>query len=251
MQIIVDGLLTEYDAFGDAASPTLLVLHGWADSSVSWRKFAYLLGKDYQVIVPNLPGFGGSQAPQDAWGLEDYALFIGNFCTKLHVNPATIIAHSNGGAIAIYGLANGIFETGQLVLLASAGIRTNGRGRKRLIRLLTKTGKVLTRPLPVVTQQKLRNKLYRTIGSDLLVAAHMQETFKRVVAQDVQNEAVRIAVPTLLIYGDQDTATPLVFGQQLHALIPASSLEIITGVDHFIHIKATERVVVLIHEFLK
>lgn len=250
MQLIVDDLVVEYLAFGDQALPVLLVLHGWADRAQSWHSFAQKLSGSYRVIVPSLPGFGGSQAPPSPWGLMDYAKFVQAFADKLVITPHVIIGHSNGGAIAIRGLATGTLHADALVLLASAGIRSTKRGKKNVLRLIAKTGKFVTFALPGATRQRLRRRLYDAAGSDMLVAEHMQGTFKKVVGDDVQLDAARLHLPVLLLYGEQDVATPVVYGEQFRELIDNATLEILPGVGHFVYLDAADRVVQAIEAFL-
>lgn len=251
MQILVDGLLTHYETYGAPSASAVVILHGWADSSASWRGLAKSLSSTHYVIVPDLPGFGESEAPPGAWGLDNYAQFVANMTQKLSVSSYALIGHSNGGAIALRALAEGTLSATQLVLLASAGVRTKIQGSKRALQLLTKTGKVITWPLPSSLKRKLRGKLYATIGSDLLVAEHMQATFKRIVSEDVQADAAKVTVPTLLVYGDTDNATPLAFGEQFHQLINGSTLEVIGGAGHFLQIDAPNRLQSIIEDFLK
>src|SRR5206468_460247 len=130
----------------------------------------------------------------------------------------------------------------KLVLIASAGIRAVQHGRKSVLKMVAKTGKVVTKPLPKSVQDKLRARLYTTIGSDMLVAEHMQETFKNIVGDDVQSDAAHIHMPTLLIYGDKDTETPVRYGETLHKLLKNSSLTIIPGGEHFLHTQHTQMV---------
>ncbi len=137
------------------------------------------------------------------------------------------LGHSNGGAIAIRGLGTDVLQADKLVLLGSAGIRGTYKGRVKALRYLTKAGKLLTAPLPRVIKDKLRRTVYHTVGSDMLVAEHLQETFKKIVTDDVQADAKRVLLPTLLIYGEQDEATPLGFGETFHQLIPTSTFEVL------------------------
>ena len=248
MQIVVDSLLTEYARTGDGQP--LLVLHGWGDSSKGWREFQKLLAEDYDVIAVDLPGFGGTQSPPLAWGLDEYARFVREFLKKIQVKPYAIVAHSNGGAIAIRGLAEGLLRADRLVLLDSAGIRDTYRGRTKIIRLITKTGKVLVTPLPGSIKKKLRRKVYQKVGSDMLVAEHLQETFKNVVTDDVQADAAALKLPTLLIYGEDDLATPPRYGRLLQHLIDGSVLEIVPGAGHFVHLDKPTIVLKLVRSFL-
>jgi pimeloyl-ACP methyl ester carboxylesterase len=247
MQAIIDGLLTTYTRQGDG--PCVLIVHGWADQSRNWQLFVDELAKGYDVIVPDLPGFGGTQAPPKAWGLDDYSKFISLFLAKIGAKPSVIIGHSNGGAIAIRGLSTGSLSTHKLVLLASAGIRSTDTARKTVLRFVTKAGKVATLPLPSSAKQRIRAKLYGAIGSDLLVAEGLQETFKKIVAQDVAADAAQLALPTLLVYGQDDTAAPVSYGQLFHEQIGGSTLEVIGG-GHFMYRDQRQTVVRLVREFI-
>jgi pimeloyl-ACP methyl ester carboxylesterase len=249
MQVMVNGLLTKYELTG--SGPLLLILHGWGDDGRGWVQLQNALSKTHKVLIPDLPGFGGTDAPKQAWGLTDYATFIQALLLKINLgDPDTILAHSNGGAMAIRGLAIKKFAANKLILLGSAGIRTEYSGKKKVFRLLAKTGKVLTTPLPSSYKQKLRRKMYASIGSDMFVAEHLQETFKRIVTDDVQNDAPNVAVKTLLIYGEQDAATPVRYGKKLEQLLPQATLNVVPSAEHFVHKDQFDQVIAQIEEFL-
>jgi pimeloyl-ACP methyl ester carboxylesterase len=248
MQVIVDTLSTNYRRTG--SGKLVLILHGWGDSAKGWQQFAGLLSKHYDVISVDLPGFGDTENPPQTWGLDDYAQFIGAFLTKLGLQPFAIIGHSNGGAIAIRGLASKQFSTDKLVLLASAGIRGEYKGRNKALRLITKTGKLVTMPLPQSIKKKLQRKVYETVGSDMLVAEHLQETFKNVVGDDVRADAARLKLPTLLVYGADDKSAPLRYGKLFHEAIKGSRLEVLPATEHFLHLEAPDKVLRLTEEFL-
>ena len=248
MNIVVNGLLTNYQQLGDGK--TVLLLHGWGDTSQTFVGLQKELAKTYQAIALDLPGFGQTQPPELVWGLNDYADFVGAFLTKLQQKPYAIVAHSNGGAIAIRGLAVGNLQAEKLILLASAGIRSEYKGRKLLLRLAAKGAKALTAPLPKSAQQKLKKGAYKTIGSDLFVAEHLQETFKKVVTDDVQADASRLNIPTLLLYGQNDTATPPRYGELFHKAIQGSRLEVLPAAGHFLHHDQPDEVNKAVQEFL-
>jgi len=249
VQIVVGSLLTSYFRVG--AGKQLLVLHGWGDNSRNWGTFAQELTRSYEVVVPDLPGFGGSEAPHKVWSLDDYAAFVSAFIDKVGLKPYAIIGHSNGGAIAIRGIANHGLEPDKLVLLASAGIRGENKGRNAVWQAVAKTGKVLAAPLPAGAKRKLRGNLYKAAGSDMLVAEHLQETFKRVVGEDVRADAAHIQVPALLMYGADDTTTPPRYGEVLSKVIRDSRLEILPGAGHFIQADAQSKVASLIEGFVQ
>ncbi len=249
MQVVVDSLMTRYDRGGKGK--VVVLLHGWADSAAGLRTLGNALQKNYDVIALDLPGFGGTQTPKQSWGLDDYVQFVQHFLKKIDAGKVyALIGHSNGGAMAIRGLADGTLRAEKLVLLASAGIRNEYKGRNRALRILAKAGKLVTSPLPIQIKKKLRRKVYKTIGSDMLVAEHLQETFKRVVTDDVRADAAQITLPALLIYGELDEDTPVWYGRQFHELMTDSTLEILPGAGHFVHIDRPDDVQKAIKEFL-
>lgn len=250
MQVIVDSLLTHYEVHGKGK--VVLLLHGWGDSASGLRKLQTALAGKHKVIAVDLPGFGGSQAPESVWGLDDYARFVEHFLAKTGENKfLAILGHSNGGSIAIRGLARGWLSADRLILLASAGVRGEYKGRVKVVRIIAKIGKVLTTPLPKSIKQKLRAKVYKTVGSDMLVAEHLQETFKKVVTDDVRADAAALTLPTLLIYGDQDKSTPVAYATMFNKAIKGSKLEVLPDAGHFIHNDEPEKVVKIIEGFLK
>jgi pimeloyl-ACP methyl ester carboxylesterase len=250
MQVIVDSLLTHYEVHGKGK--VVLLLHGWAGSAQGFHKLQAELAKKYKVVALDLPGFGGSQPPDGAWGLDDYAYFVNNFLAKIEIGKLHgLLGHSNGGAIAIRGMARGWLSADKLLLLASAGIRGEYKGRIKAIRMITKAGKALTTPLPKAVKQKLRTKVYKTVGSDMLVAEHLQETFKKVVTDDVRADATHLALPTLLIYGDKDDSSPLSYAKILQEAIKGSKLEVVPGAGHFVYDDQPEAVLKSVKDFLK
>lgn len=249
MQVVVNSLMTQYERIGKGKS--IVVLHGWGDSSAGWRQVAKELAERFEVITVDLPGFGGTQTPKEAWSLNDYAVFVGAFLKKIRVQAYAMIGHSNGGAIAIRGIAGKYMTADKLVLIDSAGIRTEYVGRKKALRLITKTGKILTKPLPASIRKQLRRKVYQKVGSDMLIVERLQETFKQIVTDDVQKDAAMLTLPTLLIYGDDDLSTPVQYGRIFHHLIAGSRLEVIPGAGHFAHLDKTETVLQMIGEFLR
>ncbi len=249
MQVIVDNLPISYSVLGEGQ--TIVILHGWGDSSTSFTNLAKALSTDYKVVLVDLPGFGGSGVPQTILSLEDFAKFVGKFLRKISVDEVyAFIGHSNGGAIAISGLAEKVFKSEKLVLLASAGIRDDKKLKKTVLKHAAKTAKVATKILPNSLQEKIRKKSYEAIGSEMYVNAEMQETFKAVVGEDVQSAAKKLKLPTLLIYGSNDTSTPPKYGKLLAECIKGSKYVELKGVDHFVHVTAQQDVEEQIRKFL-
>lgn len=248
MNVIVNGLAISYQRSGKGKQ--LLLLHGWADSQATFDAVTKRLEKHYDVIRVDLPGFGGSQDPDVAWGLDEYADFVQAFVKKVGLTPYGLVGHSNGGAIAIKAIATLRSKPEKLVLIASAGIRGREPLRKLALKMVAKTGKAVTWPLPVAARQRLRKKLYGSIGSDLLVAPHMEETFKRITGEDIQSDAMMLELPTLIVNGTEDIATPLAYAETFNHAIEGSELAVVDGASHFVHQEEPELVVERMEAFL-
>ncbi|HYH35960.1 MAG TPA: alpha/beta hydrolase [Candidatus Saccharimonadales bacterium] len=251
MNIVVDKLLTNYKLSGEGR--LVLLLHGWGDSARGLSKLQKdLEAGGHQVLALDLPGFGGTQAPESAWDLDDYSRFIAAVLKKLGLKqPYAVIGHSNGGALAIRAISMELLRPQKLVLLAAAGVRTNSTGKRLFLKIIAKTGNAATIWMPERYRKGLRKSLYGAAGSDMLVMPRLEDTFKKTVRQDVQADAVAIDASTLLIYAAEDDAIPVADGKQYHDLIKDSRLEIIEGAGHFVHTDQPEKVTKLIREFLR
>lgn len=249
-KIVVDDLLVNYHQSGKGKG--ILLLHGWGDNLETFNKLTDELNHKNKVTSLDLPGFGKSQVPGEPWDLDDYAKFLKNFVKKTGAKPAVIIAHSNGGALAIRALALKEISAQKLVLLASSGVRKGGGIKRAGIKAVAKVGKISTVWLPRSTRAKLQKKLYGTVGSDMLVVPELKETFKRTVRQDIQEDAAKLTQPTLLIYGERDKATPIVgVGSRLRHHIKNSHFVVLHGAEHFVHHDQPDRVAELIKDFIQ
>lgn len=249
MNVVVDKSLVNYQIQGNG--PAVVLLHGWGDNLSTFKELTKYIKSDYTVISLDLLGFGGSEPPKDTYDLEKYAKFVSDFLHKIDQRHVyAFVGHSNGGAICIRGISSGLLKSEKLVLLASSGVRSVYKRRKKILRLAAKTAKIPTRLLPKSTQLKLKKKAYKTIGSDLFVAEHLQDTFKNVVTEDVVHEAAMISEPTLLLYGTNDDSTPVSYGEKFAQQIENSELKIIDGADHFLHHTHSDKVNKLVLDFL-
>jgi pimeloyl-ACP methyl ester carboxylesterase len=250
MQVVVDDLVTNCELTG--SGKLVVLLHGWGDSLQGLEQLHAKLSKHYQVLSLDMPGFGNTEAPKEVWDLDNYSHFIADLLKKLELSdPYAIVGHSNGGAIAVRAVALGLLQPERVVLLAASGIRSNQQAKRFAFKVMAKTGNAATLWMPERYRQALRKSLYGAAGSDLLVMPQLQETFKKTVRQDVQADAAKISVPTLLIYAADDPAVPSNSGKRYQELITNSRLEIIHSAGHFVHHDQPDKVSSLIEEFLQ
>lgn len=250
MQTIVNGISTHIVDSGSGSA--VVLLHGWGSSSQDFSGIQQSLAKSYRTIAIDLPGFGGSEMPDQPWGVEDYAQFVQAALKKRGVsNPHAYIGHSMGGRILLHMLGDGGQSAKKAILIGSHGLRESASMRNRIFKVIAKVGKLVTRILPSQARTRLRAKLYQSAGaSDYVNAGEMQETFKKIISTDTQASAAKISIPVLLIYGDSDKQTPVTFGELFSRSISNSKLEVIQDAGHYPHHDQPEHVLQLIEEFL-
>ena len=236
--IIVDGLDVRYYQ-NERQGPALIFLHGWGSEALSFRR---VLENHPGAIALDLPGFGRSQTPHGAaWSLDDYVTFLGVFLDRIGSGPFTLVGHSFGGSIAIRYAAR---HTGveRLVLIGSAGIRHKDTLRKTLWLVLARLfGWILRLPGVSVFRRRIRKRLYDRIGGeDYFEAGVLRETYSRIVGQDVQDDARQVKVPVTLIWGENDTSTPLEDAYRFHTLFRRSRLEVIPQAGHYVFLDAPQ-----------
>jgi pimeloyl-ACP methyl ester carboxylesterase len=247
MNVVVNGLMVNYQKASKGKA--IVLLHGWGDSSQTFNYLSAQLKDKYEIYSLDLPGFGGSQLPPKPWGLEDYADFLQAWINKVGLKPEAIVGHSYGGAVAITAVANGL-QAKNLVLLASAGIRNKRPLKKKLMAVGAKAGKTSLMVLPAHKRRQVKQKFYGSIGSDLMLVPQMEETFRKIINQDIHLEAAKIHVPTLLIYGTKDKDTPVSDGKIFNANIAGSELKVVEA-GHFLHQEQPGQVAELIGQFLE
>ncbi len=248
MKTIISNLVVEYDDNG--SGDVLVMLHGWKDNLRSFDGIALPLSTSFRVIRIDLPGFGGSDAPPKDWALDDYVAFVKYFLIKLNVKPKVYVGHSFGGRISIRGIATKALDAKKLVLISSAGVARRKTLKNLILAVLAKIGRAVGVIPPIgFWKQKIRRKLYEAIGSDYFQAGALSRTFLNIINMDLAEDAKKITLPTLLIWGEKDDTTPLEEGEKLNGLIRNSTLRAIPEAGHFVHQEKASEVSVIIRQF--
>ena len=98
----VDGVTVHYQEFGDAANPTLILIHGYTASTYVWQTVAPMLAdENFHVVAVDLLGFGFSEKP--AWfeySIVSQARMIERFMDRIGIGRAILVGSSYGGAVA-------------------------------------------------------------------------------------------------------------------------------------------------------
>lgn len=244
-----------------ATTVPVLILHGWASDMTGQRyhKLVTLLENEgFHVSAPDLPGFGENILQKEALTFDDYVSFVYDFVKKITAKTKNkkviLLGHSFGGRIAIRfsSLYPALLE--KLILIGVSGIpRSLPSIKKKIVFYFTK----IVRPLFLIPPFSLfylffRKLVYYAIGElDYYKAGDLAKTFKNVYQVSVLEDLPNISVPTLIVWGQKDSVTPLADGKLLHAKIKGSKFHVVQDIGHRLPYEKPEDLVAHIVRFLQ
>jgi pimeloyl-ACP methyl ester carboxylesterase len=219
----------------------LLLLHGYMASKESFYPQIAYFSRFYRVTALDFPGFGENTPLSVPYSVSDYSDWTEETIQKLHLEFPHLIAHSFGGRVAIKCLSRGeMFD--RVVLCGCAGIipkRTTGY----LIRV--KTYRTIRKMFPRFAENHFGSEEYR------MLSPVMKESYKKIVNEDLREDATHITRPVLFIYGENDRETPLSSAQIYHERVRNSRLLILKGCGHFAHLDNAVAFNLATEEFLQ
>jgi len=227
----------------------VILLHGWGQNIAMMEPLEKYLNQWFRVWNFDLPGFAGkTPEPPFAWDIYDYVIMLSEFISKKGIKNPILIGHSFGGRMSIiYGSKHA--DVKKIVLLDAAGIKPK-RGLDYYTKVYSyKVGKSLL-SLPGLKQQKERF-MNKAGSSDYQNASPiMKAILANVVNEDLQYLMPDIQAPTLLIWGENDDATPVKDAKIMEKLIANAGLVVLTGVGHYAYLEALEQVKKILFSFL-
>lgn len=252
MQIKIKNWNINYETIGEG-NPVIL-LHGWLATLETMRPIANSLKNNFKVFLVDVVGFGKSEMPEHPLNSNDFGDFLEEFVNKLRIQNPVLIGHSNGGRIIINAVGRGLVSSKKIVLIDSSGIKPKRKLSYYIKVAIFKTGKFILNLLPNTKKIKeFKEKLRNKVGSNDYKASTtvLKETMKRILNEDLRDLLPKISVPTLLIWGTADTATPISDAKLMEKLIPDCGLVEYKGASHFSYLENIENCNRVLQEFLK
>lgn len=212
------------------------------------------LCQNFKVYLVDVVGFGKSDLPEHPLSSDDFGNFLKEFLEKLNIVNPILIGHSNGGRCIINAVGRGIVNAKRIVLIDSAGLKPKRTLKYYLKVGFFKTGKAVLNLLPNTKSiEKFKEKLRNNVGSsDYQASANvLKETMKIILNEDCTNLLPNIKVPTLLIWGSLDRATPIKDAKKMEQLIPDCGLVEYPNSTHFSYLENINNCNLVLNEFLK
>lgn len=230
-----------YVKYGNNKGRTVVYLHGWGQNIEMMKMIADPLSDEYSIINIDLPGFGESTEPTYVWEHTDYVDAIKSLLDSLKVKKPVLVGHSFGGEIALVYATK--YDIEKLVLLDSPYRPIKKIGLKTKILKIAKRIPVLNK-LEGFAKKHMGSEEYRN-ASDI-----MRQILVKSVNADWQEDAKKVSVPTIIIWGTEDTTVPIEDAYDLEKLIPDSAVIPYEGCTHFAYLERTNQTVNILVNFL-
>ena len=230
--ITIKGINIHYKQVGEGRP--MILMHGWGCDSSALNLFERVGIENHEVFNIDLPGFGKSDEPTTPWNIEDYTQMLEEFVRLNGIDSPILLGHSFGGRIAIlYASRN---RVSRLLLVDAAGVKP-----KRALSYYAKvySYKFAKWLYPNILGRKKANEIIENMRSRrgsydyVNCSPMMRKVMVKVVNSDLRSEMPKIKAPTLLIWGEEDTATPMRDAKIMHKLIPDSGIVTFPGAGHF------------------
>jgi pimeloyl-ACP methyl ester carboxylesterase len=267
--VVVDGVRVHYQEAGDKSAPALVLIHGFASSTLVWSKvFLPLAAAGFRVIAVDMLGFGYSGKPRNGeYTIAGQASLLIGLLDHLKIPRATLVGSSYGGAVAATCALDYPRRVSKLVLIGT--VNNNRPLDYKLMRFFSSpvVGDVVS-PLLLGSRRLLRRRMKRVYDRHEwmlderrvdarhlpLRASRTQRAIIRTVrgwdAERISREAHLIRQPTLLLWGENDSEIPLADGERLHEQIPGSRLIVFLNCGHIPHEEYPEEFTGVVADFV-
>ncbi|HIQ06838.1 MAG TPA: alpha/beta hydrolase [Thiotrichaceae bacterium] len=250
---------------------TLLLVHGLAESSYTWRYIIDDLAKNNHVIAVDLKGFGRSPKPRDAlYSVYDQALAVHQLMQQKNIKQATVIGHSFGGgvALALAMMDKPSEHVKQLILIDAAAYPQELPSMLRILQrpLLGVTGLYLMSPV-IQAKKAYQYAFYDAEkipsegvneasinlgkqGSRYALAQTVQQMIPDDLA-DISKKYKLLSHRALIIWGEKDKIVLPENAHRLHKDIKNSQLVFLEKVGHIPQEEAPKKILNIIEKFIK
>jgi pimeloyl-ACP methyl ester carboxylesterase len=262
--ISVDGRNVHVVENGPPGAPAVLLIHGFASSTVWWDSLVPELAQHHHVIRVDLLGHGRSDSPADGYTIWEQGQLVGSVLTRLGVDRVIAIGHSTGGMVAT-ALAEQRRDAVAAMVLIDTGPSTgafipqNALYRLMFVPLI---GPLLWR---LRTETTIRKGLSTAFTADVDIPAQIianvramtyrafsatpKETMKYVARRSIPARLAELTIPALVVFGALDRRWRSSSGAE-YDLVPEVEVKIIPGVGHSPMIEAPGRTGQLLGDFI-
>lgn len=242
--IHVNGIQLAYERRGTGAP--LVLLHGYPLDHRIWDDVAPLLADTFELIIPDLRGFGGSSTVDTFSAMEDYAADIAALLDQLEIQKAAIVGHSMGGYVALAFARlypNRVTGLGLVSsqVLADPPDRKEGRYKSAAEVADKGIGSVVAAMAPKFTSDARLQEFAKQVMEGQEPAGYIGAL--KAMAERVDSTPLLSSFnfPVVLVHGDADALIPVDRAREVKAAIPDAHLIEVSGAGHVPMLEAPQK----------
>ena len=227
----------------------LFLLHGLFGALSNWEGVVDKFSKNYRVVIPMLPIY---EMPIREAGLDGLRQFVESFVAQKKLDHMIIMGNSLGGHIALMYTLQNASKVKKLILTGSSGLFEDSMGGsypKRGNYQYIKERVSYTFYNPDVATKDLIDEVFE-ITNSIPKCLRIVAIAKSAQRNNMADEIPRIKIPTLLVWGLNDTITPAMVAHEFNRLIPNSELKFIDRCCHAPMMEHPEMFNEIVEDFL-
>jgi 3-oxoadipate enol-lactonase len=239
--------------------PPLFLFHSLLSDRASFDLIAPQLARSYRVIVPELPGFGGSKAVSG--GLAAVADRMAEMVRDAADDKDAIVLGNGYGGFVALQMAIRHPDIAYKLVLADCGAAFSEGGREAFRNMAAASKAKGLAAITDVAMRRLFAPEFQAAHPDLMRDRReaflktdpevLQSACAQLAELDLRPELSKVKVPVLVLVGEHDEATPPPMSHELAALLPNARLKVLAGCAHVPQLQAPEVFLEAIGEFLK
>ena len=238
--------------------PALFLFHSLLSDRASFDLIAPQLSKTHRVVVPELPGFGGSKAVEG--GLAAVADRMAEFVDDAAGGKAAIVLGNGYGGFVALQMAIRHPALAAKLILADCGAVFSEPGREAFRNMAAASKAKGLSAITDVAMRRLFAPEFQAAHPDLMQGRReaflktdpdvLQSACAALAALDLRPELPKVKVPVLVMVGEHDEATPPPMSHELAALLPNARLKVLAGCAHVPQLQAPEMFLDAMADFL-
>ena len=227
----------------DGEGPPLVLVHGAGDDGRSWRPQIAALADEFTIIAWDEPGAGRSSDLPPGFGLPDYAACLAALIEELTLGPAHVAGISWGGTVTLELYRHHPELVGTLILADTYAGWKGSLPEEEVQARVTAVRRALAGPGDEFDSTGAFTDVFageppaelvpllEEIAADVRPES-LESQLQAMAEADQRDLLPRIAVPTLLLWGELDARSPLGVAHQFESAIPNAELVVLPGAGH-------------------
>jgi non-heme chloroperoxidase len=254
---LTTGPQIHYAEHGDGDGEPVIFLHGWPDSWFSFSRVIPFLSRRLHAFVLDQRGFGDSERPGGAYGINDFAADVVAFLDAVSIERSTIVGHSFGSFVTRRVAVTNPERVDRMVLIGTGVSAANPVTREVQAAMAD-----LQDPVPMEFARNFQAStayaplpesfFERIVAESLKLPARLwRDVFNRLLAYEDVGLLARIVSPTFLIWGEKDALFPREDQDRLMGAIRGARLTIYPETGHCPNWERPEQVAADLQAFLQ